>query len=176
MLPWRLDGCNSSPRLTLSRIVSGRCRPDIQTVAAVFPYLCLWRKFYYLLNTDWRSDGIATSSGRMHLNAGFFWNFEERSDMLPWRPDVCKLELIEALDTDGRPDGKFSTSRRIVAWLMSVQMEYHFVRTDTRDLNFTILNSAQSLLEAHKRSVDSEYKQYLMGKFWYSQTHESYVA
>jgi hypothetical protein len=31
---------------------------------------------------------------------------------------------------------------------MSVQTEYHVVRMDARDLNFTVLNFAQSLLEA----------------------------
>jgi hypothetical protein len=41
--------------------------------------------------------------------------------------------------------------------LTSVRTEYHVIRTDARDLNFTVLNSAQSLLEAHNRSVDSEY-------------------
>jgi len=38
--------------------------------------LCLRRKPYYLSNTEWRPDGIAMSSGRMHLKAGFFSNFE----------------------------------------------------------------------------------------------------
>jgi len=89
---WRPDGCNSSPCLALSRIAFGRCRPDVRAVAIVFPYLCLRRKSFSLLNIDWRPDGIATSSGRMHLNAGFFSNSEGRSDVLLRRPDGCKLE------------------------------------------------------------------------------------
>jgi hypothetical protein len=40
---------------------------------------------------------------------------------------------------------------------MSVQTEYHVVRMDARDLNFTVLNFAQSLLEALNGRVDSEY-------------------
>jgi len=44
-----------------------------------------------------------------------------------------------------------------VAWLMSVRTKYYVVQKDARDLNFTILNSVQSLLEAHNWSVDSEY-------------------
>jgi hypothetical protein len=93
---WHLDGCKSSACLALLRIVYGRCRPDVRTIAAVFPYLCLWRKSFYLLNTDWRLGGIATLSGRMHLKAKFFWDSKEHPDMLPWHPDVCKLEQFEA--------------------------------------------------------------------------------
>jgi hypothetical protein len=45
---------------------------------------------------DYLSDGIATSSGRMHLNTRIFLNSEERKDDLPLRPDGCNLELFEA--------------------------------------------------------------------------------
>jgi hypothetical protein len=88
----RPNGCNSSPRLALSSIASKRCRPDVLTVAAIFSYLCLQRKSFYLSNTDWRPDCIATSSEWMHLNAEFFLNSEERSDVLLRRLDGCKLE------------------------------------------------------------------------------------
>jgi len=71
VLPWRLDGCNSSPHLALSRIASERCCPVIRTDAAVFPYLCLRRKSDFLLNSD------------------------ERPDTLPQHPDGCNLDLFE---------------------------------------------------------------------------------
>jgi hypothetical protein len=96
VLPWRPHGCNSSPCLALLRIASRRCRPDIRKVPVVFPYLCLWRKSFYLSNIERCPDGIATSSGWMHLNAGFFWNFEKRLDMLLICPDGCKLEQLES--------------------------------------------------------------------------------
>jgi hypothetical protein len=71
VLPWRSDGCNSSLYLALSMITSERCCPIIRTDATVFPYLCLWGKFNFLLN------------------------FDERLDMLPWRSDGCNHELFE---------------------------------------------------------------------------------
>jgi len=95
----RLDGVALLLQVnTIIRTVSGRCCPIVQTDAAVFPYLCLWRKFDFLSNSD------------------------ERSDVLPWRPDGWNLELLESsrhwwvsgrmLLTDecsdillGRPDG-----------------------------------------------------------------------
>jgi hypothetical protein len=32
---------------------------------------------------------------------------------------------------------------------MNVRMEFHVIQTDARELNYTVLNLAQSLLEAH---------------------------
>jgi hypothetical protein len=66
--------------------------PNVLTVVAIFPYLCLQWKSFYLLNTERRLDGIATSSRRMYLNAGFFWNSEERPYVLLRRVDGCMLE------------------------------------------------------------------------------------
>jgi hypothetical protein len=41
----------------------------------LFPDPCLDMKSNFYSNTEWRPDGIATSSsGRMHLNTGFFSN------------------------------------------------------------------------------------------------------
>jgi hypothetical protein len=71
VLPRHPDSCNSSPRLALLRIASLRCRPVVQTVTTVFPYLCLRRKSFYLSNT------------------------EERPDMLLRRPDGCNPELFK---------------------------------------------------------------------------------
>jgi hypothetical protein len=51
------DGCNSSPRIALSRIASERCFPVIWMDVAIFPYLCLWRKFDFLSNSDEHLDG-----------------------------------------------------------------------------------------------------------------------
>jgi hypothetical protein len=38
-----------------------------------------------------------------------------------------------------------------------VQKEYHIIWTNARDLNNTVLNYVQSLLEAYNESVDSGY-------------------
>jgi hypothetical protein len=84
VLPWRLDGCNSSPRLALSRIASRRCRPDVWMYATVFPgnsilcrtlmsaRTCCWDvrtdatfNSSKLLDTDGHPNGIAMSSGWM---------------------------------------------------------------------------------------------------------------
>jgi hypothetical protein len=67
---------------------------------------------------------------------------------LPLRPNGCNLEQLKFLDTDGRPDGKFSSSE---------QMLLTDERTDgiphhpdgCKVTELTDLNSAQSLLEAH---------------------------
>jgi len=67
----------------------------VRTVAVVFPYMCLKQKPNYLSNTEWRPDGIATSSGRMHLNVGFFSNSKGRLYDLPLRPDGCNLEQFK---------------------------------------------------------------------------------
>jgi hypothetical protein len=47
-------------------------------------------------NTEWRPDGITTSSGRMRRNIGILSNSKDHLDDLPLRPDGCKLELFEA--------------------------------------------------------------------------------
>jgi len=61
-------------------------------VAAVFPYLSLRQKPYYLSNTEWHLDSIAMSSGRIYLNAGFFSNSEDWTKDFPLRPDRYNLE------------------------------------------------------------------------------------
>jgi hypothetical protein len=40
---------------------------------------------------------------------------------------------------------------------MSIWTEYHVIQTNEKDLNFTVLNFAKSLLEEHNLSVDFEY-------------------
>jgi len=60
--PWML----SSGRLNFE---CATCLMDerVQTVAAIFPYLCFGKKSHSWSNTEWRPDNIATSSGRMHF-------------------------------------------------------------------------------------------------------------
>jgi hypothetical protein len=72
LLPWCLVGCDSSPRLALSRIASRRCCLFVRTDAAVFPYMCLWRKY------------------------NFSSNSKELLNVLPWCLDGCKLELFKS--------------------------------------------------------------------------------
>jgi hypothetical protein len=53
---WRPNGFKSSAHLALSRMGSEENNHVIETVAAVFPYLSLERKSFYLLNTERRPD------------------------------------------------------------------------------------------------------------------------
>jgi hypothetical protein len=50
----------------------------------------------------------------MHWNTGIFSNSEERPDDLALRSDRCNHELSKLLDSDGHPDGKFSSSGRMM--------------------------------------------------------------
>jgi hypothetical protein len=126
---WRSDGWTSSTRLAFSRIASERNNHVVRIVAAVFPYLCLERKSFYLSNT------------------------ESRSDVLLRCPNGCNLEQFEASGHKWESGRKVLVVQTNVAWLMSVQAEYHIVRMNARDLNYTVLNFAHSLLEAHNQSV-----------------------
>jgi len=57
---WKPENCPDGVALPSGRLL--------------FPDQCLNMKSNYLSNTEWLPDGIATSSGRMHLNIGFFSN------------------------------------------------------------------------------------------------------
>jgi mRNA-degrading endonuclease toxin of MazEF toxin-antitoxin module len=70
--------------------------------------------------------------------------------MLLKRPDGCNLEQFEASGHRLESGRKVLVVLTDVARQMSVWTEYHVIRTDARDLNFTVLISAQSLLEAYK--------------------------
>lgn len=130
---WHPNGWTSSARLALSRIAFRWNNYVVQTVATVFPYLCLKRKSFYLSNT------------------------ERRPDVLLRRLNECNLEQFEASGHEREFRRKVLVVQMDVAWLMNVLMEYHVIQTDAKDLNFTVLNFAQSLLEAHNWNVDSEY-------------------
>jgi hypothetical protein len=122
---WRQDSCNSSTRLTLSRIACRRNNHVVQMVATVFPYLCLEMKSFYL------------------------WNTERCQDVLLSRPNGCNLEQFKASGYRWESGQKDLIVRTDVAWRMSVRTEYHVIRMDARNSNFSILKSAQNLLEAH---------------------------
>jgi hypothetical protein len=65
------------------------------------------------------------------------------------------------LDTEEGPDGKFSSSERNDAWTVD-HLDGISRRLDgCKRLNFTVLKSAQNLLEEHNRSVDSGYNKQL---------------
>jgi hypothetical protein len=64
-------------------------------------------------------------------------------------------EIPKLLDTKEGSDRKFSSSGPMMLGQLSIQMEYHVVRTVARELNLTALESAQSLFEKRNRSVDS---------------------
>jgi hypothetical protein len=106
---WRSDGFKSSAYLALSRIVSRRNNQVVWTVAAVFPYLSLERKSFYLSNTE------------RHL------------DMLLRHSNGCNLEQFEAFGHRWESRRKVLVVRTDVAWLMSIWTEYHVVQTDARD-------------------------------------------
>jgi len=130
---WHSNGCKSSAHFALSRIAYGRNNHVVWTVAAVFPYLRLERKPFHFSNT------------------------ERRLDVLLRHPNGCNLEQFEASRHKWESGQKVLVVWTDVALPTSVRTQYHIIRTDARDLNFIVLNSAQSLLEAHRRSVDSEY-------------------
>jgi len=107
-----------------------------------------------LSNTEWRPDGITTSSGRMHWNTSIFSNSEERQDDLPLRPDGCNLELFEASShwwASGRKDLVVRTD--VADWWASGQNTTSSERlTGNRNKS---LKTSQNLLEEHSRRVDS---------------------
>jgi len=75
-------------------------------------------------------------------------NSEEHPDDFPLHPDRCKLELLKLLDTDGRSDGKFSSSGRML--LTEERLDGIGHRPDgCKGTELIDLNSTQSLLEAH---------------------------
>jgi hypothetical protein len=122
---WCPDGWTYFARLAFSRIASGRNSHVVRTVIAVLSYLCLERN----LLTCRTLKGIQTCCWDVWTDA------TESSSKL--------------LDTKGRPNGKISSSGRMMLWEITVRTEFHVVRMDARELNDTILNLAQSLLEAH---------------------------
>jgi hypothetical protein len=112
---WRLDGWTSFARLALSRIASGQNSHVIEMVAVVFPYLCFGKKSVYLSNTERSPDGIATSFGRIHLNAGFFSNFWRSSGHVAMTSELFEASIhLMGFQTvlPRRPD--------IYCWLMSI--------------------------------------------------------
>jgi hypothetical protein len=64
----------------------------VQAVANVFPYLCFGKKSHSRSNTKWSPD------------------------VLLKRPDGCKLEQFELLDTEDGPNEKFLSSKRMMLW------------------------------------------------------------
>jgi hypothetical protein len=122
---WSPDGWTYSARLAFSRIASGRKSHVVRTVTTVFSYLCLEIN----LLTCRTLKGVWTCCWDVWTDA------TKRSSKL--------------LDTEGRSNGKISSSGRMMLWEITVQTEFHVVRMDARELNYTVLNLVQSLLEAH---------------------------
>jgi hypothetical protein len=129
----RPNGCKSSPHLALSRIASGRCRPFVRTIAAVFPYLCLRRTSFYLSNIKWRPD------------------------MLLRRPNGCNLEQFESSRHWWESGRNNYVVRKDVAWLMSVQTIERDVRTESWDPTSLTWNLCKIYFEAHLWIEDSEF-------------------
>jgi hypothetical protein len=128
-------------QLALWRTSSGRLQPSSHNCV-------LKQKPKCFSNTEWRSDGIATSSRQIHWNTWIFSNSDERPDDLPLCLDRCKLELLKLLDTDGHPDGKFSSSGHM---LLTNERPDGIPRhpDGCKGTELTDLNSTQSLLEPH---------------------------
>jgi hypothetical protein len=63
------------------------------------------------------------------------------------------------LDTEEGLDGKLSSPEWMMLEQLSVQTEYHVIRTVAREPNLTALESTQSLFEEQNKSVDSGKKQ-----------------
>jgi len=90
---------------------------SVRTVVAVFPYLCLWRKSFYLSNTEKCPGGIVTSSGWIHWCT---WTLDSSGTLKSVRTccwDIqtdANLNYSKLLDTDGSPDSIGTSSRRIL--------------------------------------------------------------
>jgi hypothetical protein len=84
-------------------------KESIWTVAAVFLYLCLRRKSFYLSNTEWSLD------------------------VLLRRPNGCNLKQFEACGHWWESRRNNHVVRTDVAWLISVRTIDRDVQTDTRD-------------------------------------------
>jgi len=129
---WRLDGWTPFTWLALSRIASRQEHYLVRTVATVFLYLCFRKKYVYLSNTERRPDLLLRHldwCNREQFEAsGHRWKVQTESSCRPYK--WCL--------TDKRPDG---IQRR---------------PNGCKGTELTVLNSTQSLLEAHNWSVDSE--------------------
>jgi hypothetical protein len=113
--PWRLVSgrldfeCNTC-------LMNERVRTGIhilQTVAAIFPYLCFGRKSYSWSNTECRPD------------------------VLLKHPDGCKLEQLKSFSIQRKV--RTGSSRRPDEWCfeqLDVRMVYHVVWTAVRNLIF----------------------------------------
>jgi len=97
VLPWRPDGCNSSPRLALSRIASER----LQLSSHI--YLCEWNLFTYRTLT-----GIRTVLPC--LPDGCTWMLDSSGTLKRVRTCCCDVRMDASLNnsnllnTDGHPD------------------------------------------------------------------------
>jgi hypothetical protein len=88
----------------------------VTTVATVFPYLCFGKK---------------SKAGRT-LNGVRMCCWDVRTNA-PWNS-------LKLLDIEEGPDGKFSSSERMMLWQSSIRTEYHVVQTDAKDPIFLSWN------------------------------------
>jgi hypothetical protein len=113
-----------------------------------------------------RIDGNTTSSEQLQLSSHIC--VLERNHFTCWTLKgvrICcwdvQMDVTEnsskLLDTEGRSRRKVLVVRTDDARQMSVRTKYHVVQTDARELNYTVLNYAQCLLEAYNWSIDFEY-------------------
>jgi hypothetical protein len=137
--PHRPDGLQLSSHICVwdRNRITCRTLNGVQTVLPRHPDRCTWTQ-----DSSWT------------LNSGWMIYHYIRTDAI--------LNSSKFLDTDGRPDGKFSSFRRMMLWQMSIRMEYHIFRTKYhvvrtkawdptslgRNLHRIFLEHRNSLLEA----------------------------
>jgi hypothetical protein len=84
----------------------------------------------------------------MHLNAGSSRTLKSVRTIYHYVRTDANLNRSKLLDTDGRPDGKFSSSGQML--LTEERPDEIPRRSDgCKGIELTDLNSPQSLLEAH---------------------------
>jgi hypothetical protein len=135
---WHPDGWTSSAWLALSRITSGREHTSSRLLQ-LFSHNCVWDRNPITCRT---LNVIRTVLSRR--SDGYTWTLDaSRTLNSVWT--ICHyirtnatLNNSKLLDTDGHPNGKFSSSERMMLWQMSVRTEYHVVRTNARERNWLI--------------------------------------
>jgi hypothetical protein len=152
---WRPDGWTSSARLSLSKIASGREHTSSERLQ-LSSHICVWDKNPITCRT---LNGVRTVLPR-HLD-GCTWTLDDSRILNSGRTIFhyvqtdATLNSSKLLGTDGGPDRKFSSSERML--LTDERPDGIPHRPDgCKRTELTDLNSAQSLLEAHNWSVDSE--------------------
>jgi hypothetical protein len=105
--------------ITLVRTAAGRCCPDVQTNAAVFPHLCLRRKSDFLSNSNVHPDVLSWCSDECNLElfvSSRHWWMSER---------YCHVVPTDVADwwASGRFSGPSGRKQRIQLFWVGINTE-----------------------------------------------------